>query len=71
MSICFLIIIFLITNSHTKDNPFTTIKLKDLKTTQFSMTDQFIIFEYENKEREFNSSINFLFFKREKPSVKA
>ena len=71
MSICFLIIIFLIANSNTKDNPFITIKLKDLKTTPFSMTDQFIIFEYENKEREFNSSINFIFYKRKKPSVKA
>ena len=71
MSICFLIIIFLIANSNTKDNSLTTIKLKDLTKTPFSMTDQYIIFEYENKEREFNSSINFIFYKREKPSVKA
>jgi len=71
MSICFLIIIFLIANSNTKDSSLTTIKLKDLTKTPFSMTDQYIIFEYENKEREFNSSINFIFYKREKPSVKA
>jgi hypothetical protein len=71
MSICFLIIIFLIANSNTKDSSLTTIKLKDLTKTPFSMTEQYIIFEYENKEREFNSSINFIFYKSEKPSVKA
>ena len=61
--IYFIIIIFLIKNSNTKDNPLP-IELKDLLVTSFSMNNQYVIFEYNNTEqRVFNSSINFLFSK--------
>ena len=70
--ISFLILIYLISNSNTKDNSFTTIKLKDLVETPFILHyGDYIIFEYENKgQRLFNSSINFI-FKEElfKPTV--
>ena len=68
--VCFLIIIFLISNSSSKDNPFTTKKLEDLTYTPFSLDNKFIIFEYDNKERLFNSSINFIFKKGNESSIK-
>ena len=61
--ISFLILVYFIANSNTKDNSYTPIKLKDLVETPFSMNGKdFIIFEYENKgQKIFNSSINFIF----------
>ena len=60
--ISLLILIYLITNTSTKYNPYTPTKLKDLTRTAFRMNKEFIIFEYENKEKRiFNSSINFIF----------
>ena len=60
--ISLLILIYLITNTSTKYNPYTPTKLKDLTRTPFRMNKEFIIFEYENKEKRiFNSSINFIF----------
>ena len=67
----FFILIYLITNSITKDNSFNTIKLEDLKTTPFSMNNKYIIFEYDNHiKTEFNSSINFIFSVGKKSSTK-
>ena len=67
--ICFLFIIYLIGDSITKDNSFTTIKLEDLKEKQFSLK-KYVIFEYDNREqRIFNSSINFIFNTGNKPST--
>ena len=69
--ICFLFIIYLIRNSISKDNSFTTIKIEDLKETKFSLNNKYIIFEYDNREqRIFNSSINFIFNKGKKSSTK-
>ena len=70
-NICFLFIIYLIRNSISKDNSFTTIKIEDLKTTPFSMNNKYIIFEYDNHiKTEFNSSINFIFSVGKKSSTK-
>ena len=67
----FFILIYLITNSITKDNSFNTIKLEDLKTTPFSLNNKYIIFEYDNNiKTEFNSSINFIFSVGKKSSTK-
>ena len=69
--ICFLFIIYLIRNSISKDNSFTTIKIEDLKETKFSLNNKYIIFEYDNREqRIFSSSINFIFNKGKKSSTK-
>jgi len=60
--ILFIILISSIANANTKVNSYTAIKLKDLSERQFSMSKDFIIFEYENKDKRiFNSSINFFF----------
>ena len=69
--ICFFILIYLIASSNSKDNSFNTIKLEDLKPTQFSMNNKYVIFEYDNNiKTEFNSSINFIFNVGEKSSTK-
>ncbi len=66
MNIFFLILIILIMNSSS----ITTIKLEDLKKTSFSLKNHIAVFEYENNERIFNSSINFIFSDQKKSSTK-
>ena len=62
--ILFLILICSIAKTSPNINSYSTIKLKDLTEREFSMSKDFIIFEYENKEpRIYNSSINFFFNK--------
>ena len=62
--ILFLILICSIAKTSPKINSYSTIKLKDLTERGFSMSKDFIIFEYENKEPIiYNSSINFFFNK--------
>ena len=66
-----LIFILLFISTKAKENSITTIKLIDLKEQSFSLNDQIIIFEYENKiDRIYNSSINFIFKYGEKISTK-
>ena len=66
-----LIFILLFISTKAKENSITTIKLIDLKEQSFSLNDQIIIFEYENKiDRIYNSSINFIFKYGEKSSTK-
>ena len=57
----FLILVYLIKNSSTKDNLLNLIELKDLTKTRFSMINRYVIFAYENNQRVFDSSINFIF----------
>ena len=70
-NIIFLIFIFTFIRINTKENSIITVKLTDLKEKSFSLNNQIIIFEYENKiERIYNSSINFIFKYGEKSSTK-
>jgi len=67
----FLILILLFTNSSSKDNSFTIIKLRDLTETSFSLNNQVIVLYYENNiQRIYNSSINLVFKYGEKSSTK-
>ena len=71
LHILFLIFIYPIINTNTEVDSYITIKLKDLIERQFSMSKDFLIFEYENKDqRIFNSSINFFFNKGGKLTTK-
>ena len=70
-NIIVLIFIFTFIRINTKENSIITVKLTDLKEKSFSLSNQIIIFEYENKiERIYNSSINFIFKYGEKSSTK-
>ena len=66
-----LLFLFHLINSIAIQNSFSPIKLADFTRTQFTLDNEFVVFEYTNDiEKDFNYEINFIFDEGNKPSTK-